>query len=71
MDGHTGMATSLAYFSLNFTQKEGTVAKIWKLSKRGKNARNGKFFCDFIEIAQFDEAAFMVFFNLPISNQSW
>ncbi len=29
----------------------------------GKNARKGKFFCDFIEIAQFDEAAFMGVFN--------
>ncbi len=25
----------------------------------GKSARKGKFFCDFIEINQFDEAAFM------------
>ncbi len=26
----------------------------------GQNARKGKFSCDFIEITQFDEAAFMV-----------
>ncbi len=30
-----------------------------------KNVRKGKFFCDFIEIAQFDEAAFMGVFESP------
>ncbi len=36
----------------------------------GKNARKNKFFCDFIEIAQFDEAAFMGVFKSPNSNPS-
>ncbi len=30
----------------------------------GKNARESKFFCDFIEISQFDEAAFMEGFQV-------
>ncbi len=32
---------------------------MWKSSKMGKNARKGKFFCDFIEFTQFYEVAFM------------
>ncbi len=36
----------------------------------GKNAKKGKFFCDFIEIVQFDEATFIGVFKSPNLNPS-